>query len=612
MNTGIQIAFEFPQTSFPPPISSERSTGTPEGPPEPPQLSRATLGTLRTLDELLRALSSTEPVQADPVAMLKSTVGHLSRYLGRAPDKISIESLADASVLDGFVTYLKEKGRGKRGLSRNSVRSYVNYVRVLLRKARSLGWTAKHAEAEGEWKEIFHRAKKHGCSAVVQYAICNGLKPESFQDAHMEEMGQTMIRKGYTYKHVLTLKRNFRKLLAECGFQADVPGVSPFSPKPRYGIRLSDFRGPLGQEVLELLKWKTDRFAEGRPAKARIRRASAESLQELFCEVYGFARNVQGTDPTTLADLLSKDVLGKFLEWRITVREVKIRSILASLSMVSHIVKTYPPLSEEGLQWIPQMVSQLWDEVEDPDDKAKARKWVPYDELSRIPDQIKRRIESLGSGEARKKAMLFRDLLLVAWLLIQPWRQKNLRQCRLGDPMNGANLFKAEIFPLSTIARPEWVVEELKKNPKAEVRQIRFRRDETKADHLVEAILPKQLEPLLQEYLEVHRPLLVRNGDPGTLFLNDQGRPYCKYTICERVKNITLQYAGRAVNPHLFRDIVAIKWLEEHPEDYLTVSKLLWHSDIRTTLRIYGKRFDESHANRRMEQWLDERRLGSS
>jgi len=56
---------------------------------------------------------------------------------------------------------------------------------------------------------------------------------------------------------------------------------------------------------------------------------------------------------------------------------------------------------------------------------------------------------------------------------------------------------------------------------------------------------------------------------------------------------------------------LAVKWLEEHPEDYLTVSKILWHRNIQTTLRIYGRNFDESHGVRRMEAWLEDRQRPS-
>jgi hypothetical protein len=77
--------------------------------------------------------------------------------------------------------------------------------------------------------------------------------------------------------------------------------------------------------------------------------------------------------------------------------------------------------------------------------------------------------------------------------------------------------------------------------------------------------------------------------------------------VTELFSALTLRYKGRRVTPHIFRDIFAFRWLESHPEDYLTVSKALWHRDINTTLRIYGSRFDESHGVMRVEEWLDGR-----
>src|SRR5579859_7910492 len=69
-----------------------------------------------------------------------------------------------------------------------------------------------------------------------------------------------------------------------------------------------------------------------------------------------------------------------------------------------------------------------------------------------------------------------------------------------------------------------------------------------------------------------------------------------------------MRYTGRRVNPHLLRDIFAVKWLEDHPEDYLTLSKILWHRNIQTTLQIYGAGFDESHGARRVDDWREQRR----
>lgn len=51
------------------------------------------------------------------------------------------------------------------------------------------------------------------------------------------------------------------------------------------------------------------------------------------------------------------------------------------------------------------------------------------------------------------------------------------------------------------------------------------------------------------------------------------------------------------MTPHLFRDAFAYAYLESHPEDYLTLSKILWHRSIKYTLSVYGRNFDESNVS---------------
>ena len=55
----------------------------------------------------------------------------------------------------------------------------------------------------------------------------------------------------------------------------------------------------------------------------------------------------------------------------------------------------------------------------------------------------------------------------------------------------------------------------------------------------------------------------------------------------------------------------AVVWLKEHPQDYLTLSKMLWHNNIKTTIGTYGSRYNESSGVTAMESWLDEREANS-
>ena len=81
---------------------------------------------------------------------------------------------------------------------------------------------------------------------------------------------------------------------------------------------------------------------------------------------------------------------------------------------------------------------------------------------------------------------------------------------------------------------------------------------------------------------------------------------------------LTLRYAQKRVTPHRFRDAFAYWWLEQFPQDYLTVSKKLWHRSVQITLDVYGSKFDESQADCRIEEYAEsceqtpESRLGTA
>jgi len=205
------------------------------------------------------------------------------------------------------------------------------------------------------------------------------------------------------------------------------------------------------------------------------------------------------------------------------------------------------------------------------------------------------------------EALLARNELLISWLLILPWRQRNLRECRVGDDPCNVNVFKAERPQLDHLKLPRWLEEAVRTDPHTTFWQYYFREDETKMDHRVRGIIPRALLPILEEYLVTYRPVLCRTSDPGTLFVTRNGHAFDAKTLRELVCGLTLRFGGRVVTPHLFRDIVAYKWLDDHPEDYLTVSKILWHRSIKTTLRIYGRNFDESNGVAKMDEWLGHR-----
>ena len=196
---------------------------------------------------------------------------------------------------------------------------------------------------------------------------------------------------------------------------------------------------------------------------------------------------------------------------------------------------------------------------------------------------------------------------MMQWLTILPWRQMNLRQCRISGGTH-PNLYCEPMPQRTTVTKPGWLVEQEKSDRGKPVWQIYFSPSETKSKNAVNGILPKELVVNLEEYL-TYRGALIPEGqpDPGTLFLTVSGKALDSLQMLNTITELTSKYAGVAVNPHLFRDIVAYEWLSQHPSDYLTLSKLLWHCNLEYTLKVYGSRFDESAGIARMDDWRSSR-----
>src|ERR1700752_4447537 len=165
----------------------------------------------------------------------------------------------------------------------------------------------------------------------------------------------------------------------------------------------------------------------------------------------------------------------------------------------------------------------------------KAKRYIEYQVLASIPDQIQerirkikeRKITNISKGSYSRKsfkaqiARLGMNEFMLRLEVALAWRQRNLRDCRISGP--DANLFKRRLDPYTEVFRPQWVVEELKRDPKAEFWQYRFSAEETKAGHPIHAILPHHLVQPLEDYLRDYRGDLLKNKGCDRLFVNTRG-----------------------------------------------------------------------------------------
>ncbi|MDR5726232.1 MAG: tyrosine-type recombinase/integrase [Terriglobia bacterium] len=327
-----------------------------------------------------------------------------------------------------------------------------------------------------------------------------------------------------------------------------------------------------------------------------------------MCQLAGFVINVLGVQPTSLTELVQKNFVEAFVEWAINERGVKGRTLQPKLGTLASVMKSHPSYTSQDFSWFKSLLDGIPLEDHSEVKRRKAEKAVPYELLESIPAKIhtaRETYEKKKKKSAKRVARLAMEQLMIQWLLILPWRQRNLRECRI----NGAvpNLFKDKIPPFSEIDKPAWVVQEEAANPNAEFWQFRFSSNETKTHIAVNALLPRQLIGPLEQYLTEFRPHLLAGRNAETLLLNQAGKPMRADQVEKVIGHWTLRYAGVRTTPHLFRDAVAFRWLKEHPKDYLTLSKMLWHKSPQMVIQTYGARFNESSGVCAMEAWLDQR-----
>jgi integrase len=460
-----------------------------------------------------------------------------------------------------------------------------------------------------EWQEIMGAMTRPGPKMIVRYAVELGKAPSKFSEDDLSAWRGERVRAGRSFQDAQGDCSRFRTTIVRAGLSRKVPLIKPRDK--RYGVAIKDMHQDLRSEIERIIEWKVNEFEVDRPAGARIREISARRLVNLFEQLTGYIQNIEGQEEITkIAGLVTRRNIAAFTSWASNKRHVKGQSLSTGLGMVYASLRHNPLYAGLELSWFENIIDQLPVEDQTAIANRKAKKYISYLEAEQVPARIRAKRMRLKAASARAHAIYARNELLMLWILLLPWRQPNIRELRIGGA--NPNLTKSPIRQYSTATQPLWIAEEFRKFSGTSFWQVRFEPAETKMKNPVQLFVPSELIPLLEQYLTVHRPVLVEGcTDPDTVFVSHSGGAMNRGQMLNLVKKLAFEHTGVPTTPHLYRDIVAYAWLQAHPEDYLTVSKLLWHKNINTTIRIYGHRFDESTGVARMDDWRASRRRPS-
>jgi integrase len=543
-------------------------------------------------------LLSIDRKQGTNEGMLHAVAARFLEYLGRVAEDVPIELLDTHKTR--FVAHLK----GAK-YKPSSVKSYRNYLNSLIGVAQRAGWKRSKAVIPPEWEGIAGALPRRLVTHIVGYAVQIGKSPANFSEEDLKMWQRERVKEGRSLTTSEDICTRFRTCIARAGLSACLPLID--KRRDYYGVPLRQMHPRLRQEIEEILEWKVSDLQLDRPSGARVRPITAEHMGDVFCVLTGYVQNIEHeAEVERISDLVTRSHIARFTTWAKNNCKLKGQSLVYRLGLLHAALRHNPRYESLDLTWLPSIISQITVESQSAIDKRKAKKFIPYSEAEQIPVRIRAQRSKITPGTPYDLAISVRNELLMTWLIVLAWRQRNIRECKIVgiEP----NLFKAPISPFCQSTQPAWVAKEESTSPGKSYWQFHFDVEETKTKHEVHGFLPSELIPPLENYLSNHRPILLGgHDDPGTLFFCENGTPFEINQFTSTVRNIAAKHTGVAVTPHLYRDIVAFEWLQTHPEDHLTLSKILWHRNTNTTLQIYGRRFDESTGTARMDEWRSQR-----
>ncbi len=529
-------------------------------------------------------------------------------------------------------------------------RKGLGYLRNL---AASLGVQVDR-EYKPAWLRVMEACKAKHMTAHPEILEAKFDSPEEVTPEDVQAVTTELIRthqkreSGARKSQVI-----FLGVLRDCGYVAKQPFAS--ARQDDFAVPEDDLPEPLRSEVASLRVWmKTgtqirDGWTRGWRTRGSkllkqyegIRDVTAESVVGGICRTYGYLANIEkdAEGINSLATLYQLPIAACYGDWSLDFRKLSPGSVRVGFGAVFSALRYFPhATSPIDLSWTSDFISSLPKYDRNERNARKLLRMVSFHMLETVPEKLRRERNQLiarhkraeaAEAKRRKKgqetstdkkilkaratrltriAVLAQQELLIEWLLALAWRNENLRGCRL-EEIDGkpANLYPVKACDAIGMDLPDWVIELQKHDPEAEVWVFSFSKDETKADRPVRAVVPRHLVKLLLEFRDVYRPILACDSNPRTLFVNQKGGAMKAQQIEEAVEEATLRYAGKAVNPHLFRDIYALEFLKCHNADYLTLAKILWHKNHLVTVLTYSWMYDESVGTNAAGEWSEER-----
>jgi hypothetical protein len=172
-----------------------------------------------------------------------------------------------------------------------------------------------------------------------------------------------------------------------------------------------------------------------------------------------------------------------------------------------------------------------------------------------------REVDAVEGVTDLRRAIWFRQALMIGFLISRPVRRRALLSMQLGRQI---------------VAQPDGYRLEF------DAATMKDGRDRSYP-------LPQQLIEAMERYIEHHRPVLLRGGSSKALWLNQYGNALTPDGLTRELPKVTERHLGVALRPHAFRHIAATSIAERDPEHVGIIRDILGHATLRMAEKHYNR-----------------------
>ncbi|MFH1858467.1 MAG: tyrosine-type recombinase/integrase [Candidatus Omnitrophota bacterium] len=497
-----------------------------------------------------------------------------------------------------FKTYLRSP---EVNLKKKSQREYRHRLHDLMKYAKQKGLYSYQApDISEEWMGVVEKAKSihkiayWAAMKAGRFASSCGCRledcDEKFFEAYYQflsgpECGIENPRRAYAYTKKV-LKQFFE-------FPEDRFYQLPSKNNPSYRLAISEWPKSFAADFRRFEKWATSPYTKGRPKRCRQKQETWDNNLTRMERYIGFLTKIHGIPVFDIGwdTVLSYEKILAFIEY-----------LDSQNSPNGHHQKSYIALFRNlAINFLPLGLNLQCGDAEAIDEILREYIATPrfrpadfadrYNEIVEIADEIRRcriqlekrdkKLKAAGKEgiSQRTLALKFEHELLIRLALKRPLRSRNLREMEIGKNLIARN---KKYF-------------------------LRFEWDEFKRGECLEYVefpFPASLVPMLEEYLEDWRPVLLNGGGCKNLFITREGTPFVQRGLRLIFLGWSERVHGKHLTTHHIRHIAATGYLKRHPGDFLTLQKMLMHKRLDTTLKIYSQ-FSETHACAHFDEFGD-------